>query len=560
MPLLKRKAVEDLIAGKDHLYSRAGNFAKAGAPVTDSIIQRLLRHRVPVVTAIYPSREESTRGRGKADIEAYVAEKETEDFALLRGRLFECAKKIYKPYGELANRAFWGKLGEKLIKPDFLLERQPVAMYRQGIYLGSLGIYGSNDSNNQYNDQKAVLDCLDALYLLFDVEETPRLYLDSIRLGAIYDAEIRDRVRILDPGNSFAWHATDTAILCLAALVSMSRRRKAEGLPESTMEFEKQKNRITSHKTISVRAERFYYPKDTIIDAALGCLLHGLGFAHLSVNRIASKRPLLDDSAKSQAEIKTLRKSQWAVRNLFEERGDVSAIAKKIIFQMKQYPDGAGYPPPEGEELPFIPEYARMAELADDYDELLNPVLSPHPMGRTEALRLLASRCGDYSQSGPSARYDKVLLDEFLRILKPFETSERVDLYLEGKRSNKYYSGFASGYEASQGCLPQICVLKNAVEGESYAFGRVLFDLEAQRVLLLDEAGKLGAAIERADIDERDGTGGFKIKNAKIREMLRQLPDLVALDDLREAWSPEDYRDPVFEPAKPKVQPPRARA
>jgi len=544
MPLLKRKAVEDLVAGKDLLYSRAGNFAMAGSVVTDSLIQRLLRHRAPVVTVIYPSREEAAKGLGAPEIEALVKEREGQELSLLRSRLFEAAKKIYKPYSELTSRAFWGKLGEKLIKPDFLLERQPAVLYRQGIYMGSLSLFGSSDSNNQYNDLKAVLSCLDGLYGLLDREDCPRLFLDSVRLGAIYDADLRDRVRIIDPGNSFAWHATDTAILCLAALAGMSRRRKAQGLPESTQEFEKQKNRITSHRTIEVKSERFHYPRETVVDAALGCLLHGLGFAHITVNRIASRRPLFDASAASLADLKTMRKSQYAVRNLFEERVDVSSIAKKIIFQMKQYPDGSGYPFPDTDEPALIPEYARMAVIADDYDELVNPVLSPHPMGRTEAIGLLRRRSGDYGQGGGRARYDKVLVEDFLKVLKPFETNERVDLYLGGRRSHKYYSGFARGGEA--GLIPQVCVLKNMAAGESYAFGRVVFDLEAQRVLLLDEQGRPGAVLERAMMDERDQGGGFRIKNPKIREMLRQLPELVGLDDLREAWALEDYSDPVF--------------
>ncbi len=116
MPLLKRKGVEDLLVGRDMLYSRAGNIAPAGAPVTDSL------------------------------------------------------------------------------KPDFLLERKPDLLFRQGIYAGSLGIYGSTDANGQYDDRKAILDCLDEIYSLLETMEAPQLYLDSIRLGAIYDAGVKDSI------------------------------------------------------------------------------------------------------------------------------------------------------------------------------------------------------------------------------------------------------------------------------------------------------------------------------------------------------------------------------
>jgi hypothetical protein len=547
MPLLKRKAVEDLVATRDILYSKAGNVANAGSIVTDTLIQRLLRHRAPVVTVIVPTREEAAGGMGGEEIERIVREKEGTPFAVLRNRLFECAKKIYKPYSELTNRAFWGKLGEKLIKADFLLERKPDILYKQGIVNGSLGLVSSTEASNQYNDKKAILDCLDGIFSLVEAEGFPRLYLDSVRLGAIYDSDVKDRVRILDPGNANAWHATDTAILALAALAGMSARRKAEGLPESTMEFEKQRNQITSHKTIAVKAERFHYPRETIIDSAFGCLLHGLGLAHISINRIVSKRPLFDDSPLSLESIKAIRKSQFVVRNLFEERGDISAISKKVIFQMKQYPDGTGYPLAEAPEAHNIPEYARMAIIADDYDELVNPVLSPHPMGRVEALRFLAKRAGEYGPGRASARYDKALLDEFEKVIKPFETGERIDLFMEGKRSRKYYCGFARGYAAESRFLPQVCVLKNAVLGESYAFGRVAFDLETFSVLLIDEKGEVGSVIPRDRMNERDSSGAFRIKNQKIREMLSQLPELVSLDDVRDAWSIEEYADPVFD-------------
>jgi hypothetical protein len=550
MPLIKRKGVEDLVAGKDLLYSRAGNIANAGSVVTDTLIQRLIRHRSPVVTVIVPSREEEAGGAGAAEIERMVREKEDSPFATQRNRLFECAKKIYKPYSELTNKAFWGNLGEKVVKADFLLERKPDLLYRQGIFMGSIGIFGSSSANNQYNDRKAIVDCLDDIFSLLESGGFPRLYLDSIRLGAIYDADIKDRVRIIDPGNAYAWHATDTAILTLAALAGMSARRKAQGLPESTVEYERQKNQITSHKTITVKAERFHYPRETIVDTALGCVLHGLGCVHLTINQIASKRPLLGDSPLAQASIKTIRKSQFVVRNLFEERSDISAISKKVILQMKQYPDGSGYPLAESAEAHNIPEYARMASIADDYDELVNPVLNPHPMGRTDAMGHIAKRAGAYHPATASARYDKVMLDEFAKVLKPFETNERVDLHLEGKRSLKYYCGFARGYDASSRLLPQVSILKNEVDGESYAFGRVVFDLEGLRVLLYDGTGRLGADIGIDKADERDEKGQFRIKNPKIREMLKHIPDLVCLDDIKDAWSIEEYFDSVFDVAR----------
>jgi hypothetical protein len=218
---------------------------------------------------------------------------------------------------------------------------------------------------------------------------------------------------------------------------------------------------------------------------------------------------------------------------------------------MKQYPDGSGYPFAEAAEPPAIPEYARMACIADDYDELTNPVLNPHPMGRAEALGFLERRSGEYRPAKESARYDRVLLDEFSRIVKPFEEGERVDLFMGGKRSRRYYCGFALAYGQAGDRLPQVCVLKNVVAGESYAFGRVAFDLVGMRVLLLDEEGKLGAAIERGRMNERDEKGGYRVKNPKIREMLLNLPELACLDDVKDAWSPEEYSDPAFDAVKP---------
>lgn len=548
MPLLKRKAVEDLVPGRETLYSQAGNVATAGTLVTDNLVQRLLRHRTPVVTVILPSREESSAGKGTDLVEGFVREKEGLPFQQERARLFEHVKKLYKPYGELVNRSFQGKLGARLMKADFLLERKPEPMYKPGILSGSLGIYGTSEANGQFNDRKAIVESLEGIYDLLESRDSPgRLFLDSVRLCAIYDSESKDRVRVIDPGNALAWHATDTAILTLAALQDLSRRRREAGLPESTEEFEKAKTQSSSHHSVSVRADRFHYPRATVIEAALGCVLHALGYAHLSVNRLVARRPLLDDSPVSAEALKTIRRSQFAVRNLFEERADLSAIAKKVIFRMHQYPDGTGYPlQDEGSEA-AIPEYARMAQIAADWDELVNPVLLPHPMGRAEAIARLSRLAGDHRPGGRSARYDRVLLDDFLRILKPWAEGERVDLHLGGQRSKKYYCGFVRGYASAESLLPEVCVLKNHQAGEAYAFGRVVFDLAGSRVLLLDEAGKVGASISGTQAEERDAKGDYRVKNAKIREMGKQLPELVCLDDIKDAWSPAEYFDPVYE-------------
>ena len=46
--------------------------------------------------------------------------------------------------------------------------------------------------------------------------------------------------------------------------------------------------------------------------------------------------------------------------------------------------------------------------------------------------------------------------------------------------------------------------------------------------------------------DEKDEKGQYRIKNPKIREMLKHLPSLVCLDDIKDSWSMEEYLDPVF--------------
>ncbi len=53
---------------------------------------------------------------------------------------------------------------------------------------------------------------------------------------------------------------------------------------------------------------------------------------------------------------------------------------------------------------------------------------------------------------------------------------------------------------------------------ESYAYGRVIFDLEGSRILLLGEAGGAGTTIGRDSMDQKDAKGEFRIKNPKIRE------------------------------------------
>jgi hypothetical protein len=556
MPFLKRKSVEDLVVGKDMLYSKAGNIAAAGSVVTDSLIQRLIRNKVPVVTVIYLAKEDEAKGLSRGDVERLVKDKEDTDFSLLRMLLFESVKKLYKPYSELTNKAFWGKLGEKLIKEDFLLERRPDLLYKAGIHQGSFTLYNTNDSSALGNDQKAISDILDKICELLEQMEyrsadvkpgaktMPRLFLDSIRLGTIFDAEAKSAVRILDPGNALAWHAVDTAILTLYALTNMSMKRRALGFPESIDEYSRSKQAITSHHTIKAKADRFCYPRETIIQAAIGCVLHSLGYAHTTISRVVSKRPMLSGSEAHKEAVKTVRKGQFVVRNLFAERDDVSAIAKKVIWRMKQYPDGSGYPLIEAPESAVIPEYARMANIADDYDELTNPILNPNPLSRMEALACIRKGCGEYRPGVFSSKYDAVLFDEFTQVLKPYETNERVDLFLEGKRSRKYYCGFVRSYSLTRAFLPQVSVLKNADADEAYGYGRVLFDLEEPKVLVLDEEGRLVGSYRKSESAE--GGGSPKPMNPKIGEMLRHMGSLVILDEMKGSCSLADYVDPVY--------------
>lgn len=431
-------------------------------------------------------------------------------------------------------------------------------LYRAGIHQGSFTLYNTNDADGLGNDQKAIADILDRMCELLErmeyrsadakpAERTiPRLFLDSVRLGTIFDAEAKSAVRVLDPGNAFAWHAVDTAILTLYALTNMSMKRRSLGFPESIDEYSRSKRAITSHHTIRTKADRFYYPRETIIQAAIGCVLHSLGYSHTTISRVVSRRPMLSGSEAHKEAVKTVRKGQFVVRNLFSERDDVSAIAKKVIWRMKQYPDGSGYPLIEVPESAIIPEYARMANLADDYDELTNPILNPNPLSRMEALALIRKGCGEYRAGVFSSKYDAALFDEFTQVLKPYEANERVDLFLEGKRSRKYYCGFVRSYSLTRKFLPQVSILKNADADEAYGYGRVIFDLEESRVLVLDEGGRLVGSYRRSELAEGGGGGSPKPMNPKISGMLRNMDALVILDEMKESCALADYVDPVY--------------
>lgn len=482
IPFIEQKSVENLVTGIDILYSPAGNLAGAGVFVDDNLKKRLENHRVPFVTVAHLFKEESGAGKTREDLEKAISEKEKAPLQSLRYRLFERVKKVYKPYNE-EGATFCAPGKKKRVRKDILLERSPESLHRADILAGSQAQIGEGDLRYLYEALKAIHRGIENLAPTSSEEarsesRIPRIFLESIRLNSIYDASKSDKVRLLNAGNAAAWHATDTAILFLYAAVNMNKQRRLDGLPESTVLFDKSRQRSNQSFSYTAR-DKFSYRDETVLDAAMGALLHAVGLSHTTINAIASKRPTLDGGAGGKLMAKTLRQNIHVAENLLD-REEVSAVAKMICRSQKEYPDGSGYA--RNRENAFLHEFSRLFQIIDFYDEHCNPILNPEPFGRMDVILHMLAHSGDYSYSPekfvPGPKFDRSLLMDFLRILKPYEIFEKVHLYRKDTRRPKLYTGYVASYSRAKTYLPIVAILKDEEAERHYSPGALLFDLE----------------------------------------------------------------------------------
>lgn len=485
----------------ERLLLDAGVYAKAGTSADERIITHLGRHRVRVVPTVSLSYEERRAERGEEELIREFLAGQSGPFTTVRTRLYEKLKSCYVPFSE-ADSGFQAPGKRKQIVKGVLLEPRPEKLYLADIDAGSRAILP--EASVRY-----LRDGLTSLYAMLSrltvrnretrgkKRRIPRVGYHTIRLQTRYDGD-----RIATVGDAHVHHAVDCACYFLTAMININKERILAGAPLTEKRFDP--NSSVEKETL------FQYSQDFIVDAALGVLLHALGFAQSEIHQTVSTSTLIDGvSAAEQRRIKILQRNVTVLKNLIRDRHDISSISRMMLVMQKIYPDGSGYPPPN--ENRYLHEFVRLFQIIALYDELTNPVTSHTPFSRMEVIQYLRDRAGSYlfdrERFTPQSRFDAALLEGFLRILAPFEPGEKVYLY-NGERRNAFlFVGRVHSYLEEP--IPLISILKDERSGKTYPFGRLVFHIPSSTGLFMEQ----GRVIKRI---KADWIGGLQIHDLML--------------------------------------------
>ena len=128
------------------------------------------------------------------------------------------------------------------------------------------------------------------------------------------------------------------------------------------------------------------YDRDIIEQASLGALLMDIGMSSIPADVRNAQLPLSDDDfavLKTHVEIGT---------SLVEQCGDISDLSLQIIEQHQERIDGSGYP--RGLRGDEITEFARIAAIIDNYDEMTSNNNAQPSLTPIQALKRLSSSDG----------------------------------------------------------------------------------------------------------------------------------------------------------------------
>jgi len=472
MPSIELKTLERLDAN-DVLLINAEQLIKAGKPVVEGMIKRLAKHKVPhvpVISFTYEEEEHLSLNNSKEQMLQLLfeeVEKRFDKIAILRERLLDKAKTLYVPYNEL-NPCFAAKGKKKQLTNNMLLESDPGPLYQPDIDAGS-------DAIIQNMNLKYILEILKTLHTHIEGQgllspDTPkqtntisRLRLESIRMQSLYE-----NTRLSNVGNAFPGHAVDCAIYFLVAMTNLNKIRITKGCSLSVERFDPDKS--------VAKGEKFQYMPGMIIDAALGIVLHAIGYSQNTIHAIVSQKPILKDAEPENVnKRRALQRNNFVIHNLIRNRKDVSSIAKMIVTIQYEYPDGTGFPPLN--ENKNLHEFIRLFQVIDFYDEMTNPAVSNLLYSRWDVIHYLLENCGDYNhvrgQFIKNKRFDKEIVTAFLQILAPYSIGEKVYLFPKGDRNTYYFVGRVVSYLDSW--IPLISILFDKRTNKNYKDGTYLF-------------------------------------------------------------------------------------
>ncbi|QMU99008.1 hypothetical protein F0310_00985 [Borrelia sp. A-FGy1] len=484
MILKEIKKIEDLTEN-DIIFSNIGNLSKLSTRVNDKIIKVLKQGnvtRIPVINNYANIPHEKL-------VNIINEELLKNEINLLKEDLFHSLKEIYKPFSE-KDKIFTIAGKKRLINLNILMEENPDSIYSKEIIEGSFKIL---PIHKIISIQKLLIE----IYNYFDFQKMrnkdnlsnsktiKKLYLHSIRR----DWELCNG-KIKTIGDSVLLHAIDTTIYFLITIAQLNKERAVKDAPRSTSKFFIDKGHYT-------QLTEFFYDNNTILQAALGVLLHPIGLMHINIlkelkDKISLKNKETEE--KYKLKIEYLDKSINISKNLFRMREDISPITKMIINGQKNYLNSKSHTDIKIKK--FTHELIRIFCIIDAYDEMVNPIIIKEPVNPLEAIEFLFQNSEKYhwdtdkpNKHLKNKKFDIEMLKIFLTILAPFDYGEVLDIYT--KDSNEPLFKVVV-FEYNVGILPTLSIIKK--KDKSYNIGDVILNLESKEITIKRQSGEVKKA------------------------------------------------------------------
>lgn len=518
MPIIECKNMERLHS-EDILLEDAGPLIKAGQKVGKKVGE-LTKHKAGVYKVISLSKEEKDRlvidNTIEEQIAAFIKKRTSARLYVLKERLKEIILELHSPFNE--NLPLFNIPGKKgHLQLDGMLENELDSLYRLQVSAGS------NRIINKYK-LKFAIEVLKEIYEIIDHFKPrelgereakglmPRVNLFSIRLNSKYDG---GRFSML--GNSTIHQAVDTAILFLYTMTNINKQRILQGAPLSEDRFDPDKH--TDSKT------KYQYRKGLIVDAAVGIMLHNIGFSHSSIHEIVSAKSVVTEWGNdSKEKIRKIQRNINVSKHILDAI-EISSISKMMVSLQRDYPDGTGFPYLNSNK--FKHEFLRIFQIIDCYDQMTNPFCGPTVYCRQDVINHIEKLSGEYVHNSHKfeacSRFDIEMLNEFKNILAMYELGEKIYLYDKTSRSQHLFVGKIHSYLDSD--IPLISILKDEKKNKEYTDGQVLFYIPR-------------------------GEAYFKINGKLSRKQFPWISNLVIVDKSVDPGNINEYEDLLYGKAR----------
>ena len=476
MPIIERKTL-DRVHNTDFFYLDAGNMIKAGHKAENNA-GALGKFNVSVITVVNPTKEEKAQtldSKLPQLIQHFIEKRSSENNEDLKIRLRETLSSMYVPFSE-NDQAFNIPGKKKYLSENELLTRKLESINFEQVSAGSSRLISKYKLKFAVDIIKEIQAGYHKLKPLEEGQKEQRgtmkrIHVNSIRLNSWYED---NRFRTM--GDALINQAIDTALLYLHVFTNINKKRILEDRPMSDSRFDPSKRKSS---------EGIYqYSEDFITEAAVGILLHNIGYSHQKVHQIISgKQVLTPGKVLDDEKIKFIQRSLNVGKHLLD-REDISSISRLICTMQKDYPDGTGFPAPN--ENKQLYEFIRLFHIVQFYDNMVNPVLTRFPYSRMDVIEYMKEHSGEYKYTGEKFSkqplFDSRLLKEFLSVLAPYDKMEKVYLYEKGNHNQQLFVGKVISYPNSH--FPLISILKDERKGKEYRDGSLFMHIPSSSMLV----------------------------------------------------------------------------